>query len=89
MFRMNPAIWSGSAGNAYFDPDTNEYHIALDSVGQAYMYFAVHESVHDVRANNAAGYARLEQIVFDALKEKGENIDALMDTQKALHPGQG
>jgi len=77
-----------AAPNAYFNPRTNEYHIALDGIGQAYMYFAVHESVHDIAANSRLGYERLEELVLDTLREKGEVIDALVAVQKQLHPGQ-
>ena len=77
-----------SAANAYFDPKKNEYHIALDSIGQAYAYFALHESIHDIRANNELGYENLEQAVFDTLKAKGEDIDALIDAQRALYPNE-
>jgi len=48
-----------SGANAYYDPETNEYHIALDGIGLAYMYFAVHETVHDIAANNPLGYENL------------------------------
>lgn len=77
-----------SGANAYFDAESNEYHIALDSVGQAYMYIAVHETTHDIAVNNKAGYDRLSEIVMDMLREKGQDIDALLDIQKALHPDQ-
>jgi hypothetical protein len=77
-----------SAPNAYFNPRTNEYHIALDSIGQAYMYFAVHESIHDIAANTRLGYERLEEIVLDTLRAQGEDIAALVDVQKKIHPGQ-
>jgi len=77
-----------AAPNAYFNPRTNEYHIALDGIGQAYMYFAVHESVHDIAANSRLGYERLEEIVFDTLRAQGEDIDALVAVQKKIHPVQ-
>lgn len=71
--------------NAYFDPETNEYHVALDSVGQAYMYIALHETVHDIAQNNKEGYARVRQVILDTLSEKGQNIDELLEAQKALY----
>ena len=76
------------AVNAYFDPSTNEYYIALDGVGEAYSFFALHESIHDIAANNELGYASLEEIVFDVLKEQGADIDALMEVQKNLYPNE-
>lgn len=76
------------AVNAYFDPATNEYYIALDGVGEAYSFFALHESIHDIAANNELGYASLEEIVFDVLKEQGADIDALMEAQKNLYPNE-
>ena len=76
------------AVNAYFDPSTNEYYIALDGVGEAYSFFALHESIHDIAANNELGYASLEEIVIDVLKEQGADIDALMEVQKNLYPNE-
>ena len=76
------------AVNAYFDSSTNEYYIALDGVGEAYSFFALHESIHDIAANNELGYASLEEIVFDVLKEQGADIDALMEVQKNLYPNE-
>ena len=76
------------AVNAYFDPSTNEYYIALDGVGEAYSFFALHESIHDIAANNELGYASLEEIVFDVLKEQGADIDALIEVQKNLYPNE-
>lgn len=73
-----------SFSNAQFDPDTNTYRIAVDGIGEAYMYFAAHESIHDIKINNPAGYAKLEGIVFDFLNVNGEDVDALIETQKEL-----
>ena len=77
-----------SAANAQFDPETNTYRIAVDGIGEAYMYFAVHESVHDIRVNNAQGYARLENMVFDFLRANGQDVDGLVMHQRSLAPGE-
>jgi len=77
---------TGGTVNAYFDPKTNEYYVALDSSGEAYMYFAMHESVHDIAKNSALGYETLESIVFDVLEQQGADIDALIDVQRNLYP---
>ena len=78
-----------SAANAYFDPKTNKYRIALDGIGEAYMYFAVHESIHDIRQNNAEGYEKLEKVVFDYLAENGEDVGELLKVQQQLYPDEG
>lgn len=85
---LSKDVVRGSGVNAYFDPRDNSYHIALDSTGQAYMFFALHESIHDIRANNALGYAQLEKVVMDSLKALGKDIDALKTVQKGLYPNE-
>lgn len=78
---------SGKA-NAYFDPKTNEYTIALDSVGEAYLLVAAHENVHDIAANNREGYAKMESIVMETLESLGLDEETLMDVQRALAPNE-
>lgn len=81
------SIIEGST-NAYFDEETNEYYISLGGVGQAYMYFALHESVHDIAKNNALGYENLERIVFEILESKSADIASMMDVQRRLYPNE-
>lgn len=78
----------GGKANAYFDPKTNEYTIALDSVGEAYLLVAAHENVHDIAANNREGYAKMESIVMDTLDSLGLDEETLMDVQRALAPNE-
>ena len=78
----------GGKANAYFDPKTNEYTIALDSVGEAYLLVAAHENVHDIAANNREGYAKMESIVMDTLESLGLDEETLMDVQRALAPSE-
>lgn len=78
----------GGKANAYFDPETNEYTIALDSVGEAYLLVAAHENVHDIAANNREGYAKMESIVMDTLESLGLDEETLMDVQRALAPSE-
>lgn len=66
-----------SGANATFNPKTNEYTIALDAQGQAYVAVALHESVHDVAANQPQMYDMLHTTVMEYLKMEGEDIDAL------------
>ena len=76
-----------SAGNAYYDPKTGEYHIAVDSVGGAYMYYAVHESVHGLKTTETgSGYDLLESVTLDVLKKQGQDVDALIEYQKSRLP---
>ena len=72
--------------NAYFDPNTNEYHIAKDGIGQAYMFFAVHENIHDIRANNPEAYKKLKGVVFDVLG--AERVEAARKIQERLYPNE-
>lgn len=78
----------GGKANAYFDPKTNEYTIALDSVGEAYLLVAAHENVHDIASNNREGYAKMESIVMDTLESLGLDEETLMDVQRALAPNE-
>ena len=78
----------GGTANACFDPKTNEYTIALDSVGEAYLLVAAHENVHDIAANNREGYAKMESIVMDTLESLGLDEETLMDVQRALAPNE-
>lgn len=66
-----------SGANATFNPKTNEYTIALDAQGQAYVAVALHESVHDVAANQPQMYDMLHTTVMEYLKMEGEDIDTL------------
>lgn len=66
-----------SGANATFNPKTNEYTIALDAQGQAYVAVALHESVHDISTNQPQMYDMLHTTVMEYLKMEGEDIDAL------------
>lgn len=66
-----------SGANAMFNPKTNEYTIALDAQGQAYVAVALHESVHDISANQPQMYDMLHTTVMEYLKREGEDIDTL------------
>lgn len=66
-----------SGANAMFNPKTNEYTIALDAQGQAYVAVALHESVHDISANQPQMYDMLHTTVMEYLKMEGEDIDTL------------
>ena len=64
--------------NAFYDPKTGEYYIALDAVDESLLFIITHESIHDIAANNPSGYAKLEQIVLDELAKQGQDVDALI-----------
>ena len=66
-----------SGANAIFNTKTNEYTIALDAQGQAYVAVALHESVHDISVNQPQMYDMLHTTVMEYLKMEGEDIDAL------------
>ena len=56
--------------NAYFDPRDNSYHLALDATQQGYLTIMLHEAVHDIAANNRAGYEQLAEVVMKYLQEE-------------------
>lgn len=72
--------------NAYFNPNSNEYHIAKDGIAEAYMFFAIHENIHDIRSNNPSGYNKLKKVVFDVLGE--ERIADARKVQERLYPNE-
>lgn len=76
-----------SQGNAFFDPKTNEYTIALDATGEAYLYIATHESVHDIALNNPEEFKKLAQVVVDILQGKGKDINELKAVLRENYKG--
>ena len=70
------------AGNACFNGTTNDYHVALDALDQAYLYIAVHESGHDIAKNNSEGFEKLKSVTFRVLEANGVDVDALVKEQQ-------
>ena len=60
-------VYAGTA-NAYYDRSDGTIHVALDAEGGAYLFFAVHELTHRLRAENADAYAALEAFVLNRLE---------------------
>ena len=60
-------VYAGTA-NAYYDRSDGTIHVALDAEGGAYLFFAVHELTHKLRAENADAYAALEAFVLNKLE---------------------
>lgn len=56
-----------SNANAYYDPNTDTYHLSLDSVGEAYAFITCHESVHEMRAKNPEDFDTLQLVVWAAI----------------------
>lgn len=69
------------AVNGAYDGKTGTIYIAADAQDGAFAYVAMHELVHSIKAESAEGYAALEQAVFDALKNTGEDVQALVQYQ--------
>ena len=51
------------AANAYFDKKDNTYHISKNVMDKAFFNIAVHETVHDIAANNPEGFNKLKDVV--------------------------
>ena len=51
------------AANAYFDKKDNTYHISKNVMDKAFFNIAVHETVHDIAANNPEGFNKLKEVV--------------------------
>lgn len=69
------------AVNGAYDGKTGTIYIAADAQDGAFAYVAMHELVHSIKAESAEGYAALEQAVFDALENTGEDVQALVQYQ--------
>ena len=73
-------VYDRSDANAYYDPATDTYHVSLDGVGQAYAFFTVHESIHEMRFKNKEGLDALSEvteaaIVGELMNQKGMTFD--------------
>lgn len=60
-------VYAGTS-NGYYDRSDGTIHVALDAEGGAYLFFAVHELTHKLRAENADAYAALEAFVLNKLE---------------------
>ena len=69
------------AVNGAYDGTTGTIYLAADAQDGAFAYVAMHELVHSIKAESTEGYAALEQAVFDALKNIGEDVQALVQYQ--------
>ena len=69
------------AVNGAYDGTTGTIYLAADAQDGAFAYVAMHELVHSIKAESTEGYAALEQAVFDALKNSGEDVQALVQYQ--------
>lgn len=67
--------------NGLFDPNTNEYYISLNSIGEAYAFVAMHESVHDIAVNATEAYTQLKDIVFEELEKNSQDVKQLVRDQ--------
>lgn len=71
-----------SDANGMYDPRSGRIYIGLDAQEGALSYVTMHELVHYVKAGNETGYSVLEKVVFDALRDSGEDVDALVAYQR-------
>ena len=71
-----------SDANGMYDPRSGRIYIGLDAQEGALSYVTMHELVHYVKAGNETGYAALEKVVLDALRDSEEDVDALISYQR-------
>ena len=72
---------NGTQANAYYDPKTGEIHIALDAVGGAYTYAAMHELTHAIKAEHKQEWGGFVDFVKGALEKNGSSFDQLVQYQ--------
>ena len=91
-------VYAGTA-NAYYDRSDGTIHVALDAEGGAYLFFAVHELTHKLRAENADAYAALEAFVLNKLETselygaltqgEGGTLEERIASVRALYAARG
>ena len=91
-------VYAGTA-NAYYDRSDGTIHVALDAEGGAYLFFAVHELTHKLRAENANAYAALEAFVLNKLEAselygaltqgEGGTLEERIASVRALYAARG
>ena len=91
-------VYAGTA-NAYYDRSDGTIHVALDAEGGAYLFFAVHELTHRLRAENADAYAALEAFVLNRLEAselygalaqgEGGTLEERIASVRALYAARG
>ena len=91
-------VYAGTA-NAYYDRSDGTIHVALDAEGGAYLFFAVHELTHKLRAENANAYAALEAFVLNKLETselygaltqgEGGTLEERIASVRALYAARG
>lgn len=75
--------------NAKVNTDTHEILIATNAENGAYSYFAVHEVVHQMKADNPEAWSRFQAVVLDALDAHDVDIAAEMQHVTELYKKQG
>ncbi len=58
-----------------YDPKNNFIYVSTKADKGAYLYAAVHEVGHMIKANNAEAWSRLESVMTDALRKNGVDIE--------------
>ena len=59
----------GGGINSATLPGTRRITVAMDATGGAYVHAAIHEVVHQLKANYAEGYTQLQEVVLKYLQE--------------------
>ncbi len=75
--------------NGYYNPETREIVISSKADKGAYVYVAVHEMAHKLKAENAEAWSGFQTLVEDALLANGVDVDAAMAHAKELSRKQG
>lgn len=71
----------GQRANGRYNPQTGQIDIALNADAKAYAYVAMHELTHQLKAEHEAHWGTFSGWVQEALNEKGQNFDQLVQYQ--------
>ena len=75
--------------NGYYNPETREIVISSKADKGAYVYVAVHEMAHKLKAENVEAWSGFQTLVEDALLANGVDVDAAIAHAKELSRRQG
>ncbi len=75
--------------NGYYDPETREIVISSKADKGAYVYAAVHEMAHKLKAEHAEAWSGFQTLVKDALLTNGVDVDEAMARVTELYHRQG
>ena len=70
-----------SDDNGVYNSVTGRIHVNVNAAAEGFLIIGHHELLHRIKHKNRSGYNTLRDLIFSALREQGEDIDALIKYQ--------